>query len=860
MRLSLVTLKTFAPGQCCRRSPLTPSVIPLGAMYLQPTEERRRSGSHYTPRSLTEPIVRTTLRPVLLALGDKPRPAQILDLKVCDPAMGSGAFLVEACRYLAEALVEAWTVHGETPVIPPDQEPVLHARRLVAQRCLYGVDKNLFAVDLAKLSLWLATLAKDHPFTFLDHSIRCGDSLVGLTRQQIAAFHWLPVGQQSFLEQELRKRIERVSEFRQHILAARDEVPYEHLRQQLDRAEDSVFPLRQAGDIVVAAFLSADGSRDREQKRAELKVRVEAAFKETRQSKHEHPIEAAILSLYGYRLNPFHWELEFPEVFNSEFGKEANGGFHAIIGNPPFLGGRRISTTHGLRYFDFLKVNTPGAGNVCDLAAYFFRRAFTLLRDRGTFGLVATNTISQGDTRNGGLAVICNSGGEIYSVTRRYRWPGRVSVVVSIIHVAKGLPIASKQIDERPVDQITAYLFHAGGNDDPVRLAGRNELFSAGSKIYGQGFLFADDDDEATSLAEMHRILHLHPESESRVRLYMGGNELNSSPTLSPHRYVIFLSDIEKEEELARWPQLSEIVRKKVKPGRDVLGDNKNNIPLKKRWWAYQAHRPSLYAAMTSISRVLLCSQVTPHLAFAFKEPNMIFSHRLNVFLLEGYDAFAVLQSRLHEVWARFFGSTALELLCYTPSDCFETFPMPVGVIEKRRCVDWSPEIQPSAGQHLLAELERIGREYYEVRAELMVRNDEGLTQTYNRLHDKDEQSPWINRLRSLHAEMDRSVLAAYGWQDIKPVCEFLPEFEDEGDQDDESRSGNIKKCRYRWPNDTRDEVLARLLELNRRLATEQCLALAPTGVAKPRKRTPKASGKEKVKPLALFSAEDESK
>src|ERR1039458_9916288 len=99
-----------------------------------------------------------------------------------------------------------------------------------------------------------------------------------------------------------------------------------------------------------------------------------------------------------------------------------------------------------------------------------------------------------------------------------------------------------------------------------------------------------------------------------------------------------------------------------------------------------------------------------------------------------------------------------------------------------------------------------------------MVRNDEGLTQTYNRLHDKDEQSPWINRLRSLHAEMDRSVLAAYGWQDIKPVCEFLPEFEDEGDQDDESRSGNIKKCRYRWPNDTRDEVLAQLLELNRRL------------------------------------------
>ena len=152
-------------------------------MVFQPSDERRTSGSHYTPRSLTEPIVRTTLQPILARLGDQPTPEQILDLKVCDPAMGSGAFLVEACRLLGDELVKAWHVHDSVPVIPPDEDEVLHARRLVAQRCLYGVDKNPMAVDLAKLSLWLATLAKDHPFTFLDHSLRCGDSLVGLTQR-----------------------------------------------------------------------------------------------------------------------------------------------------------------------------------------------------------------------------------------------------------------------------------------------------------------------------------------------------------------------------------------------------------------------------------------------------------------------------------------------------------------------------------------------------------------------------------------------------------------------------------------------------------------------------------------------------
>ena len=92
---------------------VTPNVVPPGAMIFQPSNERRKSGSHYTPSSLTGPIVEAALAPVLKQLGDNPKPQQILNLKICDPAMGSGAFLVQACRQLGDELMKAWHAHND---------------------------------------------------------------------------------------------------------------------------------------------------------------------------------------------------------------------------------------------------------------------------------------------------------------------------------------------------------------------------------------------------------------------------------------------------------------------------------------------------------------------------------------------------------------------------------------------------------------------------------------------------------------------------------------------------------------------------------------------------------------------------
>src|ERR1039458_6338802 len=137
------------------------------------------------------------------------------------------------------------------------------------------------AVDLAKLSLWLATLAKSHPFTFLDHSLRHGDSLVGLTRRQIESFNWEEDKQQSFIEAIIRTRTRTAGEHRQRILAARDEVPYSLLEQQLVGVDEALQLVREVADTVVSAFFSSGKPKDRHAKRIVLRDLTEAALKDT---------------------------------------------------------------------------------------------------------------------------------------------------------------------------------------------------------------------------------------------------------------------------------------------------------------------------------------------------------------------------------------------------------------------------------------------------------------------------------------------------------------------------------------------------------------------------------------------------
>ena len=392
--------------------------------------------------------------------------------------------------------------------------------------------------------------------------------------------------------------------------------------------------------------------------------------------------------------------------------------------------------------------------------------------------------------------------------------------MVSVLRVSKGVFRGPKWLDDREVERISAFLFHRGGHDDPARLAANAGKSFVGSYVLGMGFTFDDTDTKgvATPLSEMQQLIEADPRNQEVIFPYIGGEEVNTNPSHAHHRYVINFGNKTEEECWHRWPDLMAIVEAKVKPERMKT---KRDV-RKKYWWRFGETTPALCAAIAGLERVLVISRVGQQAAFAFLPKDMVYAESTIVFPLTTHAAFCALQSRPHEIWARFFGSSLEDRLRYTPSDCFETFPFPEG---------W--EDRP--------DIEAVGLAYYEFRAALMVRNNEGLTKTYNRFHDQNDRAPDILTLRELHAAMDHAVLDAYGWTDLPLDYEFLLDYDV-----DEEEWGKKKPYRYRWPDDVRDEVLVRLIELNAARAKEEIRSgatAAKTGRKQPADRRVRAAG-----------------
>ena len=320
------------------------------------------------------------------------------------------------------------------------------------------------------------------------------------------------------------------------------------------------------------------------------------------------------------------------------------------------------------------------------------------------------------------------------------------------------------------------------------------------------GFTFDDRDTKgvATPVAEMRKLINQRPSNVNVIFPYIGGEEINSSPDHKIYRYVVNFGERSQEECHKLWPELLKVIETKVKPERiESVRKSKSGFGTRAgTWWQHYHTAKNLYSAVADLKRVIAISRIGNAFALTFLPSGTIYNEKTVIFPFERAAPFAVLQSRVHETWTRFFSSTLKDDLQYTPSRCFETFPFPQG---------WET----------LSGFEANGEAYYDFRAALMVENDEGLTKTYNRFHNPEERDPRIAELRELHAAMDRAVLDAYGWRDIPTDCEFLLDYE----IDEETWGRKKKPYRYRWPDAVRDEVLARLLALNAKRAREERLA-----------------------------------
>lgn len=795
-----------------------PLVHPRGAFVVVLAADRRETGTHYTPKSLTERIVEETLTPLVYdgPAEGAPRaewklktPEKLLDLKVCDPAMGSGAFLVQACRFLSARLAEAWSIEeaegrlvdltgqvheprARIESMPPGAEVrAENARRIVAERCLYGVDLNPLAVELAKLSLWLVTLSKGRPFGFLDHSLRRGDSLVGITRlEQLTELSLDPSAtrQQLLFGKSIKRAVAEAVELRRKLY----ETPIRDIRDveamaTLDAdARKKVKAAELLADAFIGVVFAAEGA-DAETQLAMLAADAERVVNGEERAT-EMLAKAAAEDLAkdspsGAPRRPFHWPLAFPEVYDRE-----NGGFDAWISNPPFMGGRKLSSNFGDAFEKFLKrVILDGAKGSVNLVAYFLVRSLQLLRTTANAGFIATDAITESDTRTQALTRVFESA-TVYFGMSSFPWPGTAGVYVAVLVFSMRPWRGNVVLDGARVEAITTMLELGSEVQEPHALASNLGFCSDGVKVQGIGFVL--DEEEAAS------IIAKEPRSKAVITKYVVGDDINNCPRQTGSRWVInfWTRDANDARQFkAPWA----IVEERVRPYRDSLTRQVHESS----YWKFWDRREAFHDRVRQHGTVLITSKLSKHFCVTFGDPANIYSEKVKLFDFASFSALAVLQSVAHTEWALLWGSSTGETPAYVGTSCFDTFPFPSGLLVSGALAHDSTEPQ----------LDAVGKQYFDHRAEMCNVRELGFTGVYNLVHARDVQAADVIRFRALISELDRAVLLAYGWQDIVLEHQFVA-----------TKRGE----RYGVAAETRSEVLRRLSALNRQRHEEERVSL----------------------------------
>lgn len=735
-----------------------PVVFPTESLVVKQTRARRESGTEYTPRELAEEMVRYTLEPLVYSPGprDGTEPEkwrlrtskELLNLKICDPAVGSGAFLVSACRYLADRVVEAWIVEAPKRASTNSEDLTLEARRAVVDRCLYGVDRDSMAVEMAKLSLWLITMARERPFSFLDHSIREGDSLLGITSlDQLRFLHIDPEAGRVVHKRTLVNTTAFVQPLVDEATALRmqlESLPSISVRdsEQKRRLNEEANRLLQSADIIAdgvvstAIFTASESEQQRNKAFQGLASLVASALdttqpEETRldsfdrlRSRNDQMLNAGRPENGPPRIT-LHWPLAFPEAFNGR------AGFDAIVGNPPFAGGKKITGSFGVDYRDYLVAaiaeNRKGSA---DLVSYFFLRAARL---SDNYAFLAVNTIAEGDTREVGLDALVANGWRIVRAVRSRPWPGAASVHVAQVWLSHKAQNQFSVLDDHSVNRISTLLLPEGravGN--PFRLAANSSIAFIGSIVLGMGFTMAPA-DAASLLAK-------DPRNKNVLFPFLNAEDLCSRPDASPSRWIINFFDWSLDEAL-KYGDCIDIVRLRVKPQRDK--NKKTNY--RNRWWQYAERCPGLYRAISRLDRVIVMPQVSRAILPLIYPTGLVFSHSVAVIARDDLAMFGVLSSSIHRNWARRYGSTHLSIVNYSVTDCFETFPFP----------------------NVSGDISNIMSRLGDCRENSMRNMNIGLTTYYKRINDSDIDDPGVTAVRKLSMELDRAVCDAYGWTDL---------------------------------------------------------------------------------------------
>ena len=808
-------------------------------------DERAATGSHYTPDDLVQPLIKHSLDYLISAKLKEADPENaLLSLRVADIACGSGHILLAAARRVATELAIVRT--GEDQPSPPALRAAI---RDVIRECIYGVDLNPLAVELCKVALWLEAHIPGEPLNFLDHHIKCGNSIVGFVRREELE-RGVPNEAFATMPGDDKKT---ASDFRKRNKAERDKADQtgfqfsasiekqlgavlerwrdisrlpEHTPDEIAAKKKRYLEFTEGGDawtlswiaaMPIAQFYIPKTPENREKLITDPEFRRFLAGECPPQG--QAPA-AAFATSWEKRF--FHWFLEFPEIME-------RGGFDCILGNPPYLGGTYLSGTYGYPFCHYAKWAYVPAG-LSDLVAYFVRRIHNLLLPRGFSAIITTNSIMDGDIRKDGLEQLLRQGAAINFAVRGVKWPGRANLVVSIVGVYNGEWQGPCILDGVAMEHINAHLEAGREGGNPLVLNANLEYVFVGSEWGGDAFFVSED--RARQLVE----------TDSRycevVRSVINGDELNSHPTQTPQRHAIYFSNWSRES-AAKYLEAFDIVNRNI----EIIRREQPKTKIRDRWWLFRRPTVEMYSRLKNKAICFVIARTTKYLNFSAVQTGQILSDAVKVFTTDRWDLYSVVQSTLHEVWARKYSGALETRLRYSPSDCFETFPFPAGI--------WQ------TANPALAE---IGERYHEHRRALMLQLWLGLTDIYNLFHTRDltvEQVVKVSKkpqdiaeagfhgileLRRLHRQIDNAIRDSYGWQDLDLGHDFhevetLPEND---------------RVRYTISPTARKEVLKRLLQLNH----DRAAAQADAGTAK-RKTTKSKKQAERHETLDLFSQEN---
>ena len=706
---------------------------------------------------------------------------------------------------------------------------MIEARRLVAEHCCYGVDRNPMAVEMAKLSMWLTTVAKNRPFTFLDHALKAGDSLLGIWNlDQLRHLHYdvavgrarkTPIPGFSAGGDAVRAAERLINEalgmrHEMHSIETIRPADVEQKQKLHRESEKRLAILTTFADVLAGAALSTAGERDpstaltnRMEADAEAIVQlVDALGTPDETQALARTRDRARLRLDAGRpdgapsRNPLHWPIAFPEVFDAATREP---GFDAMVGNPPFIGGQKITGAAGTDYRNHLIAwIAGGTKGSADLVAYFFLNATKVSR---SLGYLATNTIAQGDTSEVGLTQIIDTGWQIHRATSSTTWPGEANLEIAKVWATSHSWSGQHVLDGRPVAGIDEMLYPTLRSSwRKRRLAKNADKSFIGSFVLGMGFTMSPEEAQA--------LIDKDPRNADVLFPYLGGEDLNQSPTQTAPRWIINFFAW-PEEKARRYADCFSIVEERVKPVRQermANGEFKKRKARAERYWIYAETSPKLYRTIGPLKRVLAITRHSNSVQPCFVPVGQVFADSLGIFTYDDDFHFGVLTSGFHYRWAVRFGSSLGTGTRYTPSDVFETFPQP-------------PHSDAVAS---------VGEILDVCRSSLMVERGLGLTDVYNLVHDPSERSDErIRQLRDLHVRLDLAVRDAYGWSDL-----------DLGHGFHDVRGQGV---RFTFSPYAADEALGRLLELNKeRYEAEVAAGLHKSAKkVKPRRAQPANQG-----------------